>query len=90
MEGMSAPLWIGIKMCVCVSKGIVVSVHRGLGEALQCIILLHLLYSSSPHNTERQRRGCSVGTADTTAVALLSNHLGWWCCSQMLTLMCRR
>lgn len=36
---------------VCVSGG----VHKGLGEALQCIILLHLFYSSSPGDSGSDR-----------------------------------
>lgn len=54
---------VGIKMCVG---------GWGPGEALQCIILLHLLYSSSP-GRQRRRRGRSVGAAaaDMTAVELL-------------------
>lgn len=65
----------GTCVLMCVSVCVVEGVHKGLGEALQCIILLHLLYSSSPGNRERQRRGCSVGTGDMTAVALLFHSL---------------
>lgn len=65
---------------------------RGLGEALQCIILLHLLYSSSPGKRENGRqteedRGVSAGTADMTAVALVHTVAT---APKTLTLMCFR
>lgn len=78
-----AGVCVGIKMCV---GGL--CVHEGPGEALQCIILLHLLYSSS--SGWQRQRGCSVGAADMTAVALLFPFAGWCCCSGALTLMCFR
>ncbi len=66
-------VWVLALKCVCVS--VLEDVHKGLGEALQCIILLHLLYSSKPANRERHTEEgmlCRHGRYDSRGSAFHS------------------